>query len=781
MPPSRPWPARPRRAARRTGGRCRSRRWSRPRSTTRPTASTPPAAGPGGAGDFLTSPEVGPAVRRRAGPGPRRRGGSALGRPDPFVVVEAGAGPGTLARPVAWPSPRARRRCATCSSSGGAPSAGSTPSTSRLARAGAGAELDADAAPVAAAAPVRQPAELPAARDRRRAGQRAARQPAVPPRAAHRRAEWSRGRASTATTGRAAGRARGRVRVADAPRPRSAPPAAPRVPLQQAAAAWVADALGRRRAGPGAWSSTTPPPRAELARPARGSSGCAPTAATSRGGHPLDDPGTQDITVEVAVDQLAGRPATRVRTQAELPAGRTASTSWWTRAAGIWAERAHARRPRRPAGPQPRRARPRRCSTPTASVPSVAWSGTSSSSDPALEATCTGAALSLRTAGRPGSQEVPMSRARPSPTSPPRTGPSRRPPASRPRRWRPTDSLYDEADADYEAFWARQARELLTWCDDFDTDARVGAARSPSGSSAARSTSSYNCLDRHVDAGRGDQGRLPLGGRARRHPHHHLRRPARRGAAVRQRAARASASSKGDRVAIYMPMIPELPVAMLACTRIGAAHSVVFGGFSPDSLADRINDAEAQGASSPPTAASGAGRAVAAQAERRRGRWRSTPSVDRRGGRAPHRATTSTMVEGRDHWYHELMADGLARRARPSPWTARTCSSCSTPRAPRPSPRASCTPRAATSPRWPSPTSTCSTSSPTTDVYWCAADIGWVTGHSYIVYGPLANGATSVHLRGHARHARHATASGTSSSATASPCSTPRPPPSARS
>ena len=87
-------------------------------------------------------------------------------------------------------------------------------------------------------------------------------------------------------------------------------------------------------------------------------------------------------------------------------------------------------------------------------------------------------------------------------------------------------------------------------------------------------------------------------------------------------------------------------------------------------------------------------------------------------------------------------------RASPSTWTPRTCCSSSTPRAPRPRPRASCTPRAAISPRSPSPTGGCSTCIPTRDVYWCAADIGWVTGHSYIVYGPLANGATWVMYEG---------------------------------
>ncbi len=127
--------------------------------------------------------------------------------------------------------------------------------------------------------------------------------------------------------------------------------------------------------------------------------------------------------------------------------------------------------------------------------------------------------------------------------------------------------------------------------------------------------------------------------------------------------------------------------------------------------------------------------------------------VVRRIGEAADPATS--MTPGRDHWWHELMSgdDNAAGGppadvCDPSRWRPRTCSSCCTPPARPPSPRGSCTPPGATSPRSPSPTGTSSTSTPRRDVYWCAADIGWVTGHSYIVYGPLANGATSVMYEG---------------------------------
>ena len=134
----------------------------------------------------------------------------------------------------------------------------------------------------------------------------------------------------------------------------------------------------------------------------------------------------------------------------------------------------------------------------------------------------------------------------------------------------------------------------------------MGPARSPSGSSAARLNVSYNCLDRHVEAGLGDRVAYHWEGEpgdTRTITYADLLDEVQRFANVLKSLGR----GRGDRVAIYMPMIPELPVAMLACTRIGAAHSVIFGGFSPDSIIDRVNDAEAR-SSSPPTVATGGAR-----------------------------------------------------------------------------------------------------------------------------------------------------------------------------
>ena len=176
--------------------------------------------------------------------------------------------------------------------------------------------------------------------------------------------------------------------------------------------------------------------------------------------------------------------------------------------------------------------------------------------------------------------------------------------------------------------------------------------------------------------------------------------------------SRASASRKGDRVCIYMPMIPELPVAMLACARIGARPLGGLRRLHPR-LAHRPHQRRrVQGASSPPTAASAAARRRCSSPTSTP-RWRPRPSIEHVVVVQRVDEPTSTWQDGRDHWWHDLMADAPTPSARASRWTARTCSTCSTPRAPRPSPRASCTPPAATSPRWRSPTSTSSTCTPT--------------------------------------------------------------------
>jgi acetyl-CoA synthetase len=303
-------------------------------------------------------------------------------------------------------------------------------------------------------------------------------------------------------------------------------------------------------------------------------------------------------------------------------------------------------------------------------------------------------------------------------------------------------SLYDEAAADHEAFWARQARELVSWYDDFDTvlEWDLPFARWFVGGTL---NVSYNCLDRHVEAGRGEKVAFHWEGEpgdTRTITYGELLAEVSRFANV----LKGLGVGRGDRVAIYMPMIPELPVAMLACSRIGAAHSVIFGGFSPDSIIDRVNDAEATVII---TADGGWRRgAVAPLKPNVDAAVEQTPSVSsvvvvRRG------ENDVTMVDGRDHWYHDLMADA-APECPPEPMGSEdllyllyTSGTTAKPKGIMHTTGGYLT-QVAFSHKY------VFDLHPDTDVYWCAADVGWVTGHSYIVYGPLTNGATSVMYEG---------------------------------
>ena len=303
-------------------------------------------------------------------------------------------------------------------------------------------------------------------------------------------------------------------------------------------------------------------------------------------------------------------------------------------------------------------------------------------------------------------------------------------------------SLYDEADADYEAFWARQARDLLTWHDDFHTTLEW---ERPFAKWFAGGTLNVaeNCVDRHVAAGRGDKVAFHWEGEpgdTRTITYADLLDEVQRFANV----LKGLGVAKGDRVAIYMPMIPELPVAMLACARLGAAHSVIFGGFSPDSIIDRVNDAECS-------------IVVTADAGYRRGApsmlkpnvdlaLASTPSV--RHVVVVNRCDTEVHMEaGRDHWWHELMADAdpvcplEPMDSEQLLYLLYTSGTTAKPKGIMHTTGGYLTQVAFTH-------KVVFDLHPDTDVYWCAADIGWVTGHSYIVYGPLANGATQVMYEG---------------------------------
>jgi acetyl-CoA synthetase len=304
------------------------------------------------------------------------------------------------------------------------------------------------------------------------------------------------------------------------------------------------------------------------------------------------------------------------------------------------------------------------------------------------------------------------------------------------------ESVYDVAAADPEAFWADAARTTLSWSTDFHTTLEwdLPFAKWFIGGEL---NVAYNCVDRHVEAGNGDRVAFHWEGEpgdTRTITYTDLLNEVSRFA----NALRHLGVGRGDRVAIYMPMIPELPVAMLACARIGAVHSVIFGGFSPDSIVDRVNDSEV---SCVVTADGGFRRgAPAALKPAVDAALPSCPSVSsvlvvRRTGE------TVEMTAGRDHWWHELR-EQVDADCPPEPMGSEdllfllyTSGTTAKPKGIMHTTGGYLT-QAALTHAW------VFDLRPETDVYWCAADAGWITGHSYIVYGPLANGATQVMYEG---------------------------------
>jgi acetyl-CoA synthetase len=302
--------------------------------------------------------------------------------------------------------------------------------------------------------------------------------------------------------------------------------------------------------------------------------------------------------------------------------------------------------------------------------------------------------------------------------------------------------IYDEAERDFEGFWARQAADLLDWNEEWHTilEWDLPFAKWFVGGTL---NVSFNCLDRHVAAGHGDQVAYHWEGEpgdTRTITYAQLLEDV-------QRTANALTSlgiRKGDRVNIYLGMVPELPIAMLACARIGAPHSVVFGGFSAEALRDRINDAEARLL----ITADGAWRRgqVVPLKESADNAMAETPSIERclvvrRTGQ------DVAMQDGRDVWWDELVP-GQAAECPAEPlgsedllyllYTSGTTA--------KPKGIMHTTGGYLTQVAWTH--QNVFDIQPDTDVYWCAADVGWVTGHSYIVYGPLANRTTSVMYEG---------------------------------
>jgi acetyl-CoA synthetase len=301
--------------------------------------------------------------------------------------------------------------------------------------------------------------------------------------------------------------------------------------------------------------------------------------------------------------------------------------------------------------------------------------------------------------------------------------------------------LYEAAEADYEGFWAHLARERLNWYTPF---ARTLEWDLPFAKwfVGGELNVTYNCVDRHVERGLGDKVAyhwIGEPGDTRTLTYADLQREVSKAA----NALKELGVHRGDRVAIYLPMVPELPIAMLACARIGAAHTVIFGGFSAEALAGRINDAQAR-------------ILITGDGGWRRGKkvglkhhadeaLADTPSIE-------HVLVVNRlrdgchMVEGRDHWWGEFVGR-QSERCDPVPvdseqmlYLLYTSGTTAKPKG-----------IMHTSAGYllgASYTHEIVFDVKPDDVYWCAADIGWVTGHSYIVYGPLANATTGILYEG---------------------------------
>ena len=304
-------------------------------------------------------------------------------------------------------------------------------------------------------------------------------------------------------------------------------------------------------------------------------------------------------------------------------------------------------------------------------------------------------------------------------------------------------AIYERAAKDPEAFWAAMAREL-EWMKPWDT---VLEWKPPYAKWFIGGTlnASVNCVDRHIRTARRNKAALIWEGEPgdrRTLTYWDLYREVGAFANV----LKSLGVKRGDRVALYLPLIPELAISMLACARIGAIHSVVFGGFSAESLRDRINDAEAVAL-------------VTADGGYRRGQivplkqmadeaLNDTPSIKNVVvvQRQPGAAFPVHIKEGRDHWYHRLMQDAQpecppeAMDAEDMLYILYTSGTTGKPKGIVHTTGGYLTGIYATT-KWVFDLRD-------DDVYWCTADIGWVTGHSYVVYGPLANGATVLMYEG---------------------------------
>ncbi|NYD77252.1 acetyl-CoA synthetase [Arthrobacter cupressi] len=303
---------------------------------------------------------------------------------------------------------------------------------------------------------------------------------------------------------------------------------------------------------------------------------------------------------------------------------------------------------------------------------------------------------------------------------------------------------YADAAQDRPAFWANQARTLLSWSKDFDQALDWSNPPFAKWFTGGEVNAAYNALDRHVENGLGDRVAIHFEGEpgdSRSYTYAELTEEVKKAA----NAFEALGVTKGDRVAVYLPMIPEAVITLLACARIGAVHSVVFGGFSADALRSRIDDAEAK-------------LVVTADGTYRRGKPSPLkPAVDEALAKEGHTVENVVVVkrngepvnwvEGRDKWWADTVDTAPAEHTAVGHdsehplfilYTSGTTGK----------------PKGILHTTGGYLTQTAYTHKavfdlhPETDVFWCTADVGWITGHSYVAYAPLVNGATQVMYEG---------------------------------
>ncbi|WP_189349004.1 acetate--CoA ligase [Zhihengliuella salsuginis] len=305
-------------------------------------------------------------------------------------------------------------------------------------------------------------------------------------------------------------------------------------------------------------------------------------------------------------------------------------------------------------------------------------------------------------------------------------------------------SRYERAKADRLGYWADRAREVLTWDTDFTETLDWSDAPVAKWFVGGKVNAAYNALDRHVEAGNGDRVAIYFEGAlgdTTTYTYAEL-------TAAVKKAANAFESlgvAKGDRVAVYLPMIPEAVITMLACARIGAVHSVVFGGFSADALRSRIDDAEAK-------------LVVTADGTWRRGKPSSLkPAVDAALAAPGHTVENVVVVkrnseptewnDGLDKWWNDVVLTAsedhapVAHDSEHPLFILYTSGTTGKPKGILHTTGGYIVQSAAT-------LKDTFDLHPETDVYWCTADVGWVTGHSYVAYAPLVNGATQVMFEG---------------------------------